>query len=412
MNQEVLNSNANSVVERTLLAGGVKSLAYVTDESYPNISKTDTLVTPYLSFTGSPAGQSHTFNIPRSGFNYGGMLRFRSVWDADLPSPDNLSFDITNLILNVQFVSAGQPVLTITGEAYRAMLRNLDNAPLQEFAKKYGKLINPTFNEPRAAGVVAAAAPNYSYLPILASWYSSVEKSLNVGELTQIQLVVTYKGGAAQMGLSAAPNTLECSFQCLRYMPDADTYKKMLQKDFSSPLIMESFNTITERLPLLAGNVNGVDFKSSANQPIYKTHVFVQSTNQVGLPYHPIKDITVSMGGQPYLNAYTPQMVNFNQALKGMFSNGITATSVLDVPNDVFRARDHVLTIDWSLECHRDSNTGLASFVGLNRPDFTVTWGTVVGPDVITNYSLFLVHEYWNVLEINSEKTLMIRSST
>lgn len=410
MNQEVLNSNANSVVEKTLTAGAVKSLAYITNESYPNISKTDTLVSPYLSFTASPDGQSHTFNIPRSGFNYGGMLRFDSTWLADLPVTSVAGFDITNLILNIQFVSAGQPILTITGEGYRAMLRNLDNAALQTFARKYTRLIDPDTNEPRnPSAVVTAGLTSFSYLPVLASWYGSIEKALNVGELTQIQLVISYKGGSLPMGLAATPSSLKCNFQCLRYMPDADTYKRMLQRDFSAPLIMEGFNTLTERLPLIAGNTLGVEFKSSANQAIYKTHVFVQATGVIGSPYHPITRLSVSVGGQPYLNRYTPQMINFGQAFKGMFSDSVIIEDDPTAPNQLARNKDHVLTIDWSLECHRDSNTGLASFAGLNRPDFSVEWATLTTP---SQYSLYLVHEYWNVLEIDSTKTLMVRANT
>ena len=72
-----------------------------------------------------------------------------------------------------------------------------------------------------------------------------------------------------------------------------------------------------------------------------------------------------------------------------------------------------IITIDWSLLGDRNNNSGLASFANLNRPTFTVTYANpVTTGDAIGSYTLFLVHEYTNILEVDpASRILAVKSN-
>ena len=82
--QVVLNSNSSSLVQNTLTKAGSVGLDYSTEVSFPNVSKRNNLISPYIGFSGAPDSQSATFKIPRSNMLDGAELKF--TCNSDLAS--------------------------------------------------------------------------------------------------------------------------------------------------------------------------------------------------------------------------------------------------------------------------------------------------------------------------------------
>ncbi|KAH9244352.1 hypothetical protein BASA81_018248 [Batrachochytrium salamandrivorans] len=300
--QVVLNANKASLVQNTLIKDGVQDLSYSTGLSYPIISKSNNLVNPSIGFTGAPDNNSHTFNIPRSNYNYLGRIKFgfTKKFEIDvtpavagelevpsgggtvvLPEPAEYSkseakaFSIFNIIRNVQFKSNGQPILNMDGEAFKAMVMN-SPASFQENASYYSQALTAEDEEPVVVEDPDDIHTCVSYLPLFASWYQSIDKALNTSELDQIEIQVTYKT-YVESGLSSALSNFTARFECFKYAPDPETNKKMIMKDFSKPIIMECFNTFTERRPAALSDSSATvfPFTSDVNYPCYKTPIFV-----------------------------------------------------------------------------------------------------------------------------------------
>lgn len=420
--QVVLNANKASPVQTALTEGGTVSLSYAVPLSYPNISKASVKLVPQITFPpGNPHTQSQTFIIPRTQYNYAGMLEFRYTKNFIDVESDN--FNIMNVIRSIQFQSNSQPILTIDGDAYKAMVMNSPPS-LQDFIYRSSKALNVQTLAPETGASVAPDNVYVSYLPLFASWYQDIEKALNTQLLAQISVEVSYKG-ATECGIVAAEplTNFTSKLTCYKYQPDEKTDAIMVARDFSNPdgMLMECFNTITERNALSAGASTlavptVVTMTSEVRNPVYKTHVYVAKTNVgttaplYGCAYVPIRSISVDVGGSQYLVDYTKFDVNYEQALKGMANHNITPAAV-GADSPIVYNKDQCFTIDWSLGGHRDSNTGLASFANLNKPVFKVTLGPVVVDDT-NSYSLYLVHEYWNIVKVDgSSRTMSITQS-
>ncbi|KAH9259643.1 hypothetical protein BASA81_002065 [Batrachochytrium salamandrivorans] len=424
--QVVLNANKASLVQNTLIKDGVQDLSYSTGTSFPIVSKSNSAVPPTTSFTGAPDNNSHSFNIPKSNFNYLGRLKFSA--DATFIEDESYTFSALNLIRNVQFKSNGQPILSMDGEAFKALIMN-SPAPFQINAFRYAQALEPTDEEPIPGD--AGTHKIVTYVPLLASWYQSIEKALNTSKLGQIDIQVTYKT-YSESGLTAPLANFIAKFECYKYAPDPETYNKMVLKDFSKPIIMECFNTHTERfqVTLSATQATEFQFASGVLYNVYKSHLFVAKvgTNggtdggdpvvSPGCPQLQINSISLEVGGDTYLNNYTRSMVNYEQAVRG-FSSLVIEPSIDEAGGDDGNVRgskvsfneNQAYVVEWSLGCHRDYNTGLASMANLNKPAYTIKLPKVNAGEENT-YWVYLVHEYWNILEVQAGTTdLVVRAN-
>lgn len=406
--QVVLNSNKTSLVQNTLTKNGnsVHSLAYSTSDSFPNISKKISEISPYVSFTGPPDSNSETFNIPRSNFWYLGRLQFK--YSTTLASGESSQYIGFNIIRQIDFLCNGQPFFSATGEALKSMVMN-SPADFQEYAYRYAMPLDQVKED-----VVASGAGNFvSYVPLFGSWFQSREKALNCSELEQIQVVVSYKT-FREAGLSIQMPGLITKLHTYKFLPDQETVNKINVQNLSSPLL-ECYNTITERQQLITSINTPQIFTSNIFYGVYKTHIFIAKTNTdgdtpvYGCPYVNIDSISLDIGGENFCTNFTRSMINYEQACNNI-GNRKATTGV-----SISRNAGQCYTIDWSLLCDRDSNSGLASMANLNKPQYTIKLGgaaALTAGETLGSYWLFLVHEYWSILEVSPEtKVIQVRAS-
>lgn len=407
--QVTLNSNSASLVQNTLTKNGsnVQSLAYSTNTSFPNVSKKCSVVSPYISFTGAPDNNSDTFNVPRSNMWYLGRLQFKAT--NTLATGDQTAYVGLNIIRSIDLVCNGQPVMTMSGEALKAIVMN-SSGEFQDFTYRYALPLV------QATEVPAAIADTTwtSYVPLFGSWFTAPEKALDCSKLEQLQLVVTYKT-RAESGLTNGITALSAKLHTYKYLPDSETYNKMVVQNMQNPLL-ECFNTITERQQMITSISTTQVFTSNIFYPVYKTHVFIAKQGTagtapaaIGCPYVNIESLSLDIGGENYYTDFTKSMINYEQAIFG-FGNRLTTSATA-----ISRNASQIITIDWSLLGDRKSNSGLASMANLNRPQYTIKTpnATLIGGgDAVGDYWLYVVHEYWNILEIDpASKVLAIRAS-
>jgi len=398
--QVVINSNKASRVQNTLTQKGVEDLSYDTNPSFPNLSKRMTEVSPYIGFGGAPDNASHTINIPKSNLWYLGRLKFTYI--TTLAAGDITALVGQNIIRNLQFVCNGQPFAEFSGEAIKMLIQDSPK-DFQDHCNYYSYPLTST----EALATVTEASGTYiSYLPLFGSWFENIQKALDCSYVEQIQLVITYKT-YTEAGLSAQMSSLNTVVQTYKYLPDPETYNKILAENRLNNTL-ECYNTFTER-QVLTGSVSSPQiFTSSIFYPCYKTHLFIAKTNTngtapiLGCPQLRISSVSVDIGGENLYTSMLKSAINYEQAVRKMSSFSLSNAGV---PS--FNLKQAV-TIDWSLLCDRKSNSGLASMANLSRPQFTVNIADTLGTGAaIGDYTLFLVHEYWNILVIDPETRII-----
>ena len=432
--QNILNSNKTSLVQNTLTKDSTQSLAYATQDSFPNLSKKVSAILPYITFSAvNPDNNQITFNIPRAQFLYGARLKFNYTLSPvaggnTAPNTyigyDRASYVGLNIVRQVDWLCNGQPFLTMTGEAFKAMTMNSPIA-FQSHVYRYALPLYASSELPFTVDNAGATAC-VSYLPLFGSWFQSVEKALNCSEIEQIQLMITFKD-VNQSGLSAALTNFTATLYTYKYMPAPEVYNQMVTKDFSKDLLMESFNTYTEKFPLSSLTLgNTFTFISTVFFPCYKTHVFIAKNDTsgtngggalaagavLGCPYVNIDNLSVDIGGENYFSKLSKSTIDYEQSIHG---NGNTSVVVSAGPvAGLVQNPSNIITIDWSLLCGRDHNSGLASFSNLNKPLYTVDWTTAYtagalggANDSFNNYYLYAVHEFWTVLSVDSSSRIL-----
>lgn len=424
----ILNSNKTSLVQNTLTKESSQSLSYATEDSFPNVSKKISAVNPYITFSSGtiPDNNQITFNIPRNQIWYNGRLKFTYTYNlstAEISNPIAL-----NIIRQVDFLCNGQPFASYTGEAYKAIVMN--SPPMfQEYTYRYAVPLQPGNEMTAQAG---ANQSWVSYLPLFGSWFSSIEKALNTSEIEQIQVVVTFKDYASS-GLSASITSLSAILYTWKYMPAPEVYSKMVVKDFSSDLLMECTNTFTERFPITGAGTAALapyQVTSTVFYPVFKTHVFIAKTDNLngnlGCPIANIDSLSIDVGGENVFSSLSKSTIDYEQALHGMANTNLvypTAATGAGSTNAIVINNTQIITIDWSLLCGRNFNSGLASMANLNKPIYSIystytpnvavtasNYGPPLvgtGADTWSNYSVFLVHEYFCVLSCDSNSRII-----
>ncbi|KAH9253738.1 hypothetical protein BASA81_008356 [Batrachochytrium salamandrivorans] len=373
--------------------------------------------TPSGTFSGAPDGNTHTFKIPPAGIHYLGMVRYEGTKSFALNEAP--TFSVYNTIRNVQFFSNGQPILTMTGEAFKITLMN-NKAPLQEFCYRYSRALAPVTEEP-LDGTAVANANFVTYLPLFASWYQEIEKALNTTKSENIEISITYKSGAESgFGINSL-SKFSPKFENFTYMPDAETYNKMITKDYSSSILMNLGNSYTEQTQLISvdpANVTRLEFQSKATVAAFKSHIFIAKNNSTantgfykyGCPHIPIAAVSVGFSG----DYYTKAMLNFEQAVRGNSSHivaPIVTEAAAGAGGNLIRTsaigfnENQCYTIDWSLLCDRDDNTGMVALGKLGNPIFSIDIapyvltpaGGAAAAEQASSYNLYVVHEFWNI---------------
>lgn len=424
--QVVLNADKESYVQNTVIKGGVEDLSYYTPPSFPVISKANNEMNPTGTFSGAPDNQTHTFELLPAGIHYLARCKFNGI--KDFAVGESVTFNILNMIRNVQFFSNSQPILSMSGEAFKVMTMN-NTAPFQEHAYRYGMALNPVTEEPITT-TPGANIPFVTFLPLHGSWYTAIEKALNTTKIQRLQISITYKG-YTESGMSAPCTEFKAKLENFTYSPDQETLNKMVTKDFSSSIIMQCFDTKTERMQLPAGfafnagaTTTRFEFASETSVPAYKTHIFIAKTNTLGAapiygcPYLPISAISIDFGGVPYVTNYTKSMMNYEQAVRGNSCHiigPVITTASSQKTSSVGFNENQCITADWSLLCTRDENTGLVAMRNLGKPNYVIDiapFNPTATGEQASSYTVFVVHEYWSILNTDpASKTISVAAS-
>ena len=339
-------------------------------------------VTPYISFSGTVAGNSLTFKLPAgSGFLYESSLSFSCTCAGlSLASGDLLNHVGLGMIRQIDWMSNGQPVLTQTGAAIRALVKTLP-VEQQAFIYRYALPLNPT-TEDIAADTNTAFL---TYTPLIASWLTSVEKDLLLNVIGDLQLRVTFETQAVT-GLSVAISLASngATLYCQTYMPKLSVYNQQIINDWSKTLVMECFNTYTEVVPM--STVTTVsNYTITCPFLVFRTHVMVENIVTPATTFR-INSITLNVGGVPLLDTYPRSRTLSLKARSGLGSVEVTNNTAL-----VYDNKDHLI-IDWGVHSTRDRNVGTAFMQELRGTVLSITCETVT---TAGNANMYLVHEYW-----------------
>ncbi len=399
---QIILANQQSEVEKKELSNGSKDLKYATAEPYPIFGKSYRVVNPAPSFpAGDPGSKSMTFNIPTGFYNHFARFKFMyTITTAD--GTEGLTPLAMNLVDYIRFFSNGSQFFEITGAAYRGLVMDLPEYK-REYILRYARPMKLA-EVPIAAAATTAGA--FSYLPLLTSWYTgSFEKSINTSIAQNLSVEIRFRT-REEAGLSAALDLFTASLDLRYWKPEDKIYKELLDKNYTNPLTMECWNTLTEVVPLSAGFTTGTStWQSQCPYNVFKTIVYIAKKNMTvntvyGCPMQPITSISLTVGGTPYILNYSKSMMDLEGVFNGQRSSG-SVPSVAAVANSgnivtYSGAAAEPIVINWSALGSENSNTGLAFFKELQKPVFDVNWTfTTLGGEASSAYSIYFCHYFW-----------------
>lgn len=379
--QSIISANQKSKTEASATKDAMIPY-YSASKALPELGIQFQKVSPYISFSGPIAGNSLTFKLPAgSGFLYDSSLGFSCTTAGALNgSTDSTAYVGLRMIRQLDWMSNGQPVLTQTGAAIRALVKTLP-ADQQAYIYRYSL---PLVSGSEA--VVGAASAFVTYTPLIASWLTSVEKCLLLSQIGDLQLRVTFEtqaitGISQAISLAAGGATLYCQ----TYMPKLSVYNQMVLNDWSKTLIMECFNTYTEVVPMTTATTVS-NYTITCPFLVYRTHLFVENIVVTRASFA-IESITMNVGGVPLLDAYPRSRTLGLKAKSGLGTVEVTSDTALS-----FDDKDHLI-IDWGVHSTRDKNTGTAFLQELRGAVVSIVCATVT---TAANANLYIIHEYWN----------------
>ena len=384
--QSIISANVKSKTEAEAEKDAMIPY-YSASKALPALGIQPQKVYPYITFTGPIAGNSLTWKLPPgAGFLYDCSLGFSCTSAALIPA------DINNhvgqrFIRQLDWMSNGQPVLTQTGAAIRALAKTV-SADEQAFINRYSLPLVVGTEELAEVGATAFI----TYTPLIASWLTSVEKDLLLNVIGDLQLRITFETQAIT-GFSVAISLASSNgaiLYCNTYMPKLSVYQQQLINDWSKTLVMECFNTYTETVPM--STVTTVsNYTITCPFLVFRTHVFVENIIAPAKTF-PVHTISLNVGGVPLFDNF-PRSRTLTLKSKSMLgSAGIDNNGASPaVPSLVYDNKDHLI-IDWGVHSTRDRNVGTAFMQELRGMVLSITCETVA---VAQNANMYLVHEYW-----------------
>lgn len=377
--QNIISANVKSKTEAEAEKDAMIPY-YSASKALPALGIQFQKVNPYITFSGAIAGNSLTFKLPAgSGFLYESSLAF-SCTSAALIAADVANHVGIQMIRQIDWMSNGQPVLTQTGAAIRALVKTLP-IEQQAFIYRYALPLNPTTEDLASVGDTAFL----TYTPLIASWLTSVEKDLLLSVIGDLQLRVTFETQAItgfSVAISLASNG--ATLYCQTYMPKLSVYNQILVNDWSKTLVMECFNTYTEVVPMSTATTVS-NYTITCPFLVFRTHVMVENIVAPATTFR-INNITLNVGGVTFLDTYPRSRTLSLKARSGLGSCEVTNNTAL-----VYDNKDHLI-IDWGVHSTRDRNTGTAFMQELRGMVLSITCETVT---TAGNANMYLIHEYF-----------------
>ncbi len=382
--QNVISANMRSITETQATVDPLIP-TYKMSKAMPPLGKQLQSISPYITFSGAAAGNSMTFKFPPgAGFMYDASLGFtctNTVASADLLTRPG--FDIIN---QIDYLCNGQPVLTYTGRALKAICKCLPVAE-QIYINKYSYPLKP------ATELIAANGDSsfLTYTPLPASFLSTVEKCLLLNVIGDFQLRVSF-ATQAESGLTNPITAVTGVLYVETYMPKLSVYNQMVLNDWSKTLAMEeTWNTYTEVVPM-SSSTGVSNYSITCPFLAFRIHLMVHGVAGVSATFGvvPINSVTLNIAGVPYITALKPSRFMTQKAKNGIASLELSAAN----PGIVGYDSEQIATIDFGVESTRSKNTGTAFLQELRGSTLSVTCDSVTANDC----RLFVITEYWNTL--------------
>lgn len=388
--QNIISANQKSVTESEATKDAMIPF-YSASKALPELGIQFQKLTPYINFGNAtaPADKTLVWKLPPgSGFLYEGSIGLTCTSTA-LVSNDLLNDFGLNMVGQIDWMCNGQPVLTMTGAALRALVKTLPIAQ-QLYIFRYSKPLNPTTEK-----VAAPADTTFlTYIPLIASWLSETQKALLLNQIGDLQLRLTF-APLLQFGITlgstvSAVTSSELFLQT--YMPKLSVYNQMVLNDWSKTLVMECFNTYTEVVPL-SSTTTVSNYTITCPFLAYRMHFFVQNViGTVGSPMTEINDITMNIGGTPFISSFKKSRLQSLKAKSGIASCETTNNTAVSFDNEL------VTTLDFGVNSTRDKNTGTAFLQELRGATVSVSFPAV---GTTADAVLYIVTEYWQNVAFN-----------
>lgn len=411
---QVILANQQSEFEKVDLknANGGKDLQYAKATPYPIFGKAYKTYNPRLQMTsGIPYTQQLTYDVANSFYNNMGRVRFDySLTCTTLEASVLEGVPLALMFLEyIRFMDNGVQLAEIKGDAYRALVWNMPQHK-RDYIMRYAQVLG--------VGDVTAGLSNgannnlHSFLPLMTSWLAgSFEKSINTTLIQTMQIELKFKS-ADQMGLKTTALTNFSSTIDMRYWkPEDSIYRSLLAKNYTNPLVMETWDTVVEVIPVTAGlssGLNTLTWNSKAPYFTFKTVPFIAKANMtvntvLACPVQKITKVSVDLGGTPWIQNYTRSMLEYEGVFNGGRSAGISTQIVNKFDTSVYAGEQSICTsanecvvIDYSALCSEASNTGGAFFQKLLNPYFQVEFDFApYDSENSSAYNLYLCHYYW-----------------
>jgi hypothetical protein len=179
------------------------------------------------------------------------------------------------------------------------------------------------------------------------------------------------------------------------YRPDDKFYNLLRAKNQnpSKPLTMLAYNTYTESQVCTSTTQNIM--RLNVNYPVFNTYIMIRSGTAAlaGIQFK-IDSFELSLGGTKLLEAVPYLVGNWESSSCG--ASSLQTTSLTATVYDDSKC----IAINWGIEpWNRVNNTGAVSFAQINYPTITLNTQTL---GTAASYTIFVVHEYWNVLKLDS----------
>lgn len=380
--QNIISSVQKSVTE-TINTKDAIIPYYPKPESMPEIGIQFQEVSPYIGLSGTIANNSVTFRLPPgSGFMYEGSCGWEFSVPGDLTNADVAAQVGITSIRQLDWLANGQPILSQTGHALRALVKTLPFAQ-QTFINKYSFPLKSATERPAVASFTADRS-FITYTPLIASWLTDVQKCLLLNVIGDLQLRVTFDT-TVMTGFSQAITLTKATLFLQTYMPKLSVYNQMVINDWSKELVMPCFNTFTEQVPLTS--TTGVSsYTITCPFLVYRTHFFIRNIVAAAATEFLITNVSMDVAGVKFINNYRKSRLNSLKARSGLSSAEPINSDSLLYDNIEYAV------IDWGVYSTRDENMGNAFFQELRGSKVDVVCETVVQADC----NLFIVHEYLN----------------
>lgn len=425
--ENILRANEDSNVEKIETSMATVDLSYSIKKPYPDLAKAYDEITPLLTFpSGSPFSGQQTFFIP-AGY-YVPLVRLKMLYKRTLSEVDECtSKTAIDMIQSLQIQSNGQTIFETTSEGLFALYNQMEPS-VRAYIYRYARQLLETTEKP--PNTTAVDTPCVSYLPIYTSWFSGVYQSaINTTKVDNLTIVIRYNSQATTGSINDMTQ-FTSKLQVNRYKPNTKLYDEIVSKDYSGSLKMPCFNVMVETQPILqsahvATTMNEISFQSNCFFNVLKTYIFIKQSNMsntqvpaantvYGRPLQEITDVSVTMGGSPWITSFKKSMLDFEVALGGR-STGCFET-IDSITNG---AINRAITVSDSIiepivinygALSGETNTGLAFFKQLSKPTFKVKWNYVPYQTgaYSTDYTLYFVHVYENILGIEGNNAKIV----